>query len=184
MRRRGRDQQLLVLGGTPLERCAPGFRARPGLGSSHLCLLPGTQPWVGHFVSLGLSFLIWNLGRAGAPPSSGCGEEDCAADCSSSSSWSTLWGDPTYPPWKPGLKGEWAVPQGPPESAHDYSTRGPAPIDKHSTTAPPGVWPRAGGVPELRRSLTWSNTWLLVALYFCAMASATAFGPMNSVFQL
>lgn len=33
-------------------------------------------------------------------------------------------------------------------------------------------------------SLTWSNTWLLVALYFCAMASATAFGPMNSVFQL
>jgi hypothetical protein len=32
--------------------------------------------------------------------------------------------------------------------------------------------------------LTWSNTWLLVALYFCAMASATAFGPMNSVFQL
>lgn len=34
------------------------------------------------------------------------------------------------------------------------------------------------------RSLTWSNTWLLVALYFCAMASATALGPMNSVFQL
>lgn len=41
-----------------------------------------------------------------------------------------------------------------------------------------------GQVHQKGRSLTWSNTWLLVALYFCAMASATAFGPMNSVFQL
>lgn len=38
--------------------------------------------------------------------------------------------------------------------------------------------------PQRGSSLTWSNTWLLVALYFCAMASATAFGPINSVFQL
>lgn len=32
--------------------------------------------------------------------------------------------------------------------------------------------------------LTWSNTWLLVVLYFWAMASATALVPKNSVFQL
>lgn len=32
--------------------------------------------------------------------------------------------------------------------------------------------------------LTWSSTWLLVVLYFSAMASATALVPRNKVFQL
>lgn len=62
------------------------------------------------------------------------------------------------------------------------------PGDEHAHT--PGlasVNPAAVQTPTLGKrgpSLTWSNTWLLVALYFCAMASATAFGPINSVFQL
>lgn len=34
------------------------------------------------------------------------------------------------------------------EGAHDSSTRGPAPTDERSTTAPPGVWPGAGGAPD------------------------------------
>lgn len=34
------------------------------------------------------------------------------------------------------------------------------------------------------KSLTWSRTWLLVVLYFSAIASATALVPRNKVFQL
>lgn len=34
------------------------------------------------------------------------------------------------------------------------------------------------------KSLTWSKTWLLVVLYFSAIASATALVPRNKVFQL
>lgn len=63
--------------------------------------------------------------------------------------------------------------------AHSQATQHDAPS---LPLAPSGL--AAGRVHQTGRSLTWSNTWLLVALYFCAMASATAFGPMNSVFQL
>lgn len=198
MHRKGKMMRKVRLG-TEIND-APSSSQRPGLAGPGRCRDSPSEvrAWVWSEAGLGSppppspscvnlqllcvpgpQFLHVERGVVGAPTSAG--REDCAARCSSLSITASG-GLHTTPAETRADVGVGCSPCGP----RGYGLRGPVLTDPSTMplwSLAPGVWAGAGA-HHTGRSLTWSNTWLLVALYFCAMASATAFGPMNSVFQL